>query len=125
MCNTNRLERQLQRTIMTDKPNPQWTRHLEAIADELLHLSVACDIRLGEPGVIERVLNDDSSVCGRKNEIGFRKLRKLLMATYDSLGKAINRVGPEETKEIVDAITEHLAARRDGHVNETGDIDPG
>ena len=102
---------------MAHKPNPQWTRHLEAIADELLHLSVACDIRLRDPGVIERVLNDDSSVCGRKNEIGFRKLRKLLMATYDSLGKAIDRVGPEETKEIVDAITEHLAARRDGDVN--------
>ena len=106
---------------MTDEQNPQWTRHLKALADELLHLSVACDVRLGEPGVIERVLNGDSSVCGRKNEVGFRKLQKLLMATYDSLGKAIDRVGPEETKAIVAAITEHTAARRDGHMNEPGE----
>jgi hypothetical protein len=97
---------------MTNKANPQWTRHLEAIADELLHLAIACDVRLRDPGVIERIIHDDKTVCGRKNEIGFRKLRKLLMATYDSLGKAIDRIGPEETKAIIEAITEHLEKRR-------------
>ena len=97
---------------MTHKANPQWTRHLEGIADELLHLAVACAVRLREPGVIERIIRDDQSVCGRKNEIGFQKLRKLLMATYDSLGKSIDRIGPEETKAIIEAITEHLDRRR-------------
>ncbi len=98
---------------MTSKPNPQWTRHLERIADELLHLAVACDVRLRDPGVIERIIRNDMSVCGRKNEVGFQKLRRLLIATYDSLGKAIDRIGAEETKAIVDAITEHLEKRRD------------
>ena len=102
---------------MTNKANPQWTRHLDAIADELLHLAVACDVRLREPGVIERIIRDDKSVCGRKNEIGFQKLRKLLMATYNSLGKAIDRIGPEETKAIIEAITEHLEKRRDSPAN--------
>jgi hypothetical protein len=102
---------------MTDKVNPQWTRHLEGIADELLHLAVACDVRLREPGVIERIIRDDKSVCGRKNEIGFQKLRRLLMATYDSLGKAIDRIGPDETKAIIDAITEHLEKRRASPAN--------
>ena len=98
---------------MTQKLNPQWTRHLEGIADELLHLAVACDVRLRDPGVIERILRHDKTVCGRKNEIGFQKLRRLLMATYDSLGKAIDRIGPNETKAIVEAITQHLENRRD------------
>ncbi len=98
---------------MTGEPNPQWTRHLEGIAEELLHLAVACDVRLRDPGVIERILRDDQTVCGRKNEIGFQKLRKLLMATYDSLGKAIDRIGPAETKAVLDAITAHLEKRRD------------
>ena len=102
---------------MTEKKNPQWTRHLEGIADELLHLAVACDVRLREPGAIERIIRDNQSVCGRRNEIGFQKLRKLLMATYDSLGKAIDRIGPEETKAIVDAITESLEKRRDSAGN--------
>jgi hypothetical protein len=50
-------------------------------------------------------------------EIGFQKLRKLLMATYDSLGKAIDRIGPEETKDIIEAIIEHLEKRRDSPGN--------
>lgn len=93
--------------------NPQWSRHLQGIADELLHLAVACDLELRNPGVIERVLKGDDTVCGRRNEIGFEKLRKLLMATYDSLGKAIDRIGPEETRKITAAIRAELADRRD------------
>lgn len=99
---------------MTKETNPQWTRHLEGIADELLRLTIACDVRLRDPGVIERIIRNDMSVCGRKNKIGFDKLRKLLMATYDSLGKAVDRIGPEETKQIVDAITGEMERRRDG-----------
>ena len=98
---------------MAQQTNPQWSRHLQGIADELLHLAVACDLRLRDPGVIERVLKGDETVCGRKNAIGFEKLRKLLMATYDSIGKAIGRIGPEETKAILDAIREHAQKRRD------------
>ena len=97
---------------MGQETNPQWSRHLKGIADELLHLAVACDLRLRDPGVIERVLKGDDTVCGRKNEIGFRKLRALLMATFDSLGKAIDRIGPAETKKITDAIAGHVEARR-------------
>ena len=95
---------------MTQKTNPQWSRHLEGIADELVRLATACDVRLREPGVIERIIRGDSTVCGRKNEIGFEKLRKLLGMTFDSLGKSIDRIGPEETKKIVDAIR----ARQEG-----------
>ena len=98
---------------MANQANPQWTRHLEGIAEELLRLSIACDVRLREPGVIERIIKNDASVCGRKNEIGFRKLRSLVMATYNSLGKAIDRIGPEETRKITEAIAEHMSQLRD------------
>ena len=96
---------------MTDTNNPQWTRHLDAIAEELRHLSAACGVRLRDDGVVERILRNDASVCARRNEIGFDKLRKLLMATFDSLGKSIDRIGPEETKRITEAITERLDRR--------------
>jgi hypothetical protein len=89
---------------MNDEANPQWSRHLDRIADELKHLSIACGVRLRDEGVVERILRNDASVCGRKNEIGFEKLQKLLIATFDSLGKSIDRIGPEETKRVVDAI---------------------
>jgi hypothetical protein len=91
---------------MTDNLNPQWERHFERIADELLHLSIACDLRLRAPGVIERILRNDASVCGRKNERNFHELRNLLVAYYNSIGKAVDRIGPEETKKIIDFMIE-------------------
>jgi hypothetical protein len=103
---------------MTDTKHAAWKRHLEGIANELLRLSIACDVRLREPGVVERILRDDATVCGRNNPEAFRKLRNLVMATYDSLGKSIDRIGPEDTKMIRDAITARIAERRDsgGHI---------
>ena len=98
---------------MADNLNPQWERHFEGIADELLHLAIACDVRLQGPGVIERILRDDASVCGRKNEDSFHKMRSLLMAYYDSIGKAVDRIGPEETKKIIEVITERKKKLRD------------
>jgi hypothetical protein len=78
-----------------------------------MKLAIACDLRLRDPGVIERILKNDQTVCGRKNPRAFEKLRKLLMATYNSLGKAIDRIGPAETKKISQAIAERMQARRD------------
>ena len=90
-----------------------WVRHFDGIADELIRLSIACDLRIREPGVVERIIRNDASVCGRKNEAGFRKLRNLLIATLDSLGKSIDRLGPEETKLITDAIADRAGKSTD------------
>lgn len=102
---------------MVDTKHAIWQRHLDGIGNELLRLSIACDVRLRERDVIDRILRDDASVCGRKNPQAFRKLRQLVVATYDSLGKSIDRIGPEDTKMIANAIAERLAERRDsgGH----------
>lgn len=96
---------------MTESKHPAWSRHLDAIGDELLRLAVACDVKLREPGVVERVIRNDETVCGKKNAIGFRKLRDLVMATFNSTDKAIDRIGPAETKAIVDALFERIDQR--------------
>ena len=97
---------------MTTSKNTPWSRHLDAIGDELVHLAVACDVRLRDPGVIERILKNDETVCGTKNPIGFRKLHNLILATYSSVNKAIDRIGPDELKAITDGIVERLDKRR-------------
>jgi replicative DNA helicase len=94
------------------KTNP-WARHLDAVGDELMRLGVACDVQLRDPGVVDRILQNDETVCGKRNPIGFRKLRDLVKATFDSISKASDRIGPKETKEIIDAITERLDRRRE------------
>ena len=93
--------------------HPAWERHLDAIGDELLRLTTVCGVNLQEPGVVERILKNDEKVCGKKNPIGFRKLRELLLATFGSVNKAIDRIGPDQTKQIVDAIKERLDRRRE------------
>lgn len=105
---------------MSNEKHAAWKRHLDGIANELLRLSIACDVRLREPGVIDRILKDDATVCGRKNPEAFRKLRNLVMATYDSLGKSIDRIGPEDTKAIRDAIVARIENLRDsgGHARQ-------
>jgi hypothetical protein len=47
------------------------------------------------------------------------------MATYDSLGRSIDRIGPEDTKMIASAIANRLMERRDsgGHVSNSPDDD--
>jgi hypothetical protein len=97
---------------MTESHHPAWQRHLDTIADELLRLSVACDVRLRDPGVVERIIRNDDTVCGTRNPAGFRKLRALVMALFNSLGKAIDRIGADEVRLITDAMTERLEQRR-------------
>jgi hypothetical protein len=97
---------------MTESTQKPWVRHLDAIGDELMRLSIACNLRLRDPGVIDRILKNDETVCGTKNSIGFRKLHSLVEATFSSVNKAVDRIGPEETKLITDAIIERLDHRR-------------
>lgn len=89
-----------------------WKRHLDAIADELVRLTAVCDVDLRAPGVIDRVLKGDEGVCGKHNPIGFRKLRSLLKATYDSLNKAVDRIGKEDTRALTAEIIARVDARR-------------
>ena len=95
------------------KQYPVWERHLNGIAEELMRLTIACHVSLKGPGAIERIIKNDASICGRKNPTGFKKLRFLVMATYDSLNKAIDSIGPEQTKLISDAIVERVQALHD------------
>jgi hypothetical protein len=90
-----------------------WSRHLDAIGDELLRLTTVCGVNLREQGVIERIIKNDEKVCTKPNPIGFRKLRELVMATFNSLGKAMDRIGPKETQMIVEAIRERLDRKRE------------
>ena len=97
---------------MTGSKHTPWVRHLDAIGDELMRLSIACDLQLRDPGVVQRILDNDETVCGTRNPVGFQKLQHLLKATIDSINKSVGRIGPDETRQITDAIMERLDHRR-------------
>jgi hypothetical protein len=60
---------------MTESEHIPWVRYLDDVSSELRRLYIACDLRLRDPGVVERI-------------------------------------GPDETKKIIDAITERLDRTR-------------
>lgn len=51
--------------------HPRVLRHLEGIDLEIAQMAILCDLPLLKPGVIERVLNKDSSVCGKDKPTAF------------------------------------------------------
>lgn len=81
-----------------------WHKQLDALAQELSMLAIACDIPFDHPDVAKRILHGDESVCGRRNPEAFRKLRTHLMAVFQIEDAAIERVGAADTKEMVEAI---------------------
>lgn len=89
-----------------------WKHHFDAYADEIVRLTAVCDVDLRAPGAIDRVLAGDQSVCRQKNAKAFEKLRTVLGMTYESLNKAIGRIGQDETRAITDEIIERVDRHR-------------
>ena len=74
-----------------------WTEDLEEVDREIVKLALLCQVRLLEPGVIERVLKKDASVCGTSNPVGFAKLHDLIMLHLGIREKSLESFGPAQT----------------------------
>ena len=97
---------------MADQKHRYWSRQIDGIARELSRQALILDIELGKPGLAERILKNDSSVCGKTNEKVFRAMRQNLMALFSLETAAIERLGPSETKEILDQVRAAVTALR-------------
>ena len=97
---------------MAEFKHTYWGRQIDNIARELSRLAIICDIELGRPGLAERILKNDDSVCGRNNPKVFRQIRQHLMALFTLEGRAIERLGPEDTREILDQVRGAIVAIR-------------
>jgi hypothetical protein len=92
--------------------HPYWGRQIDNLAHELSRLAIACDIELGQPGLAERILKNDESVCGRKNPKAFRQVRQHLMALFSVEAGAVERLGAEDTKKILNQVRSAIVAIR-------------
>ena len=90
-----------------------WNDQIDAVARELSKLAIACDIELFVPGQAERILKNDDAVCGRKNDRAFQQIRRHLMALFPLEERAIARLGPDDTQEILDQVRAAIVALRD------------
>jgi hypothetical protein len=51
---------------------------LDEIDMEIARLALLCQVRILDPGVAERVVRNDASVCGTDNPVAFEKLHNML-----------------------------------------------
>ena len=101
---------------MSESRHTYWSRQFDNLAAEISRLCIACDIKMLEPGVAERVLKDDQSVCGRKDPEVFEKIRRHLMAFFQVEEKAIHRLGADEVQVILDEVRASITRLRSGTV---------
>lgn len=103
---------------MVDKIRAEfWGHQLDAMIGEIVREASICQVKLLDPGVIEAVLHDNPSVCGKENPVAFKKLRELLMLGFVVREKAFERVGALEADAIQQAIREKLKAKFGGSLS--------
>ena len=88
-----------------------WGKNLEEIDREVARLAAMCQVRLLDPGVIKRVLDNDATVCGTSNKPAFDKLRQALMMHYHVRGKAVGAIGEAATQEVIAEIVANIQKR--------------
>ena len=75
---------------------------------EIARLATICNLRILDPGIIERMIAGDETVCGRKSSMAFRKLRGLVAMHYALTDDSIRALGPDESAKILDVIRARL-----------------
>ena len=100
---------------MSDKLNEfgttYWAKSLDDVDREIARYATMCNVRILDPGVIERVLKNDASVCGSTNPAAFTKLRNTLMMHYHVREQAASQLGEAQTALLVKSIVEKLRER--------------
>jgi hypothetical protein len=94
--------------MANDYQKSRWYKHMAEIDREIARHAVTCKVALLDPGVIERVLQNDSSICGTQNPQAFAKMRSLLMMYYSVRDRAVVAIGQAETMAMVGDIVERL-----------------
>lgn len=91
--------------------NARWSKHFDEIDSEIAKYAAICRVDMLQPGVIQRVIDGDTTVCGAYSEASFKKMRNLLMMHFSVRQKAVSVLGAEETQGIIDGIVARLRAR--------------
>jgi len=99
-------------TFMADMPvemNGRWyARSLSEVDREIARQASICNVQVLDPGVIERVLKNDASVCGSANPVAFAKLRNTLMMHYKIRDQAVADIGETATRQLIEAVVDNL-----------------
>jgi hypothetical protein len=85
-----------------------WTDVLDQLDREIARLALICQVKILDPGVVERVLKNDATVCGTDNPIAFAKLHGLLMLHFAAREKSAEMIGQVQTAVIETDVVDRL-----------------
>ena len=85
-----------------------WAKNFDELDQEIARLAFLCQVRILDPGVIERVLHSDTSVCGTANPAVFSKLHSMLVMHYLIRKRSVEELGQVQTMEIERDVIERL-----------------
>src|SRR5262245_42239199 len=95
--------------MMSDKVQAEfWGRQLDGVMSEIARLAAICKVKLLDPGVIDAVINNNTSVCAADNPRAFKKLRELLMMGFVVREKSVDKMGAMETEVMIEQIRTRL-----------------
>jgi len=84
---------------------------LEDIDTEIARLALLCQVRILDPGVVERVVRNDASVCGTSNPVAFEKLRGLLALHFGVRDSMADAHGQALASRVEQQVIDRLRAR--------------
>jgi hypothetical protein len=90
-----------------------------AVAREVSMLMIACDIDIHQDQIAKRVLQNDLTVCGRKNPKAFEKLRRHLMAFFPLKKAAIEKLDVGQVKAALDDVRGEILRLRDTNISKS------
>jgi hypothetical protein len=100
---------------MTEPFDASSTAHLmnslDEIDAEIARLALLCQIPLLNPGVVERVVRSDASVCGIDNPVAFEKLRHMLALHFGVLDSAADAHGQAPATRVEQHVIDRLRDR--------------
>ena len=85
-----------------------WATNLEELDREIASLALLCQVRILDPGVVERVLRNDASVCGTANPAAFAKLNNLLAMHFAIRRRSVEALGQPLTTVIEQDVIKRL-----------------
>lgn len=84
---------------------------LNDIDTEIARLALLCGVRILESAVVERVVRDDESVCGRNNPVAFAKLRCLLAFHFGVLASMASAHGKAQASCIEQHVVDRMRSQ--------------
>lgn len=102
----------------------EWAARLEEIELEIVRQAMICKVSLLQPGVIEKVLENDASVCGSDHPVAFETLRGLLVMQYSEDAHLRRSLGPDCAALISARARDHLQKRLGGLLPEALGLPP-